>query len=230
MTTKAAKPTNRAQRRAQPARAAAPARKSAPAKTGRKAPAKEPDPEPETEATVYDELLELAVATNKKFAEQGSKEKEQDYFHRLLSTVSDSDEEAFEAMSEEAQAWYNDNAEELEANEKYKLTAPDGFGEDDGGEAAEEQVEEDPAPRKSAGKKAAAAPAKKSAAKKGAKKELGAVARIRLAIIANPKLSRADIAALDELDDVNPSTISVTYGWMRDAMADLVEAGWKAPR
>lgn len=112
-----------------------------------------PPPEPEVD-TVYTEIWTTVSAYKPDEADQGEGESDQDYFKRLSQAIADVTEpdaegnsEVWNAMSQEAQNWYDSTVSAAEAGEEYP--PPDGFYADDVEEepaAEEDDVVEEAAP------------------------------------------------------------------------------------
>lgn len=97
--------------------------------------AETPTTETETAVTtIFAELYNCACIQDSKLAGQNAKETDQKFLMRVMGAISDVAEEHFNAMSEDAQGWYNENA--AHAAEKHDLTLPDGFVSKFGSKAA----------------------------------------------------------------------------------------------
>lgn len=79
-----------------------------------------------TTSTTYGELLAACVAFKPDFAEKGKKETDNAFLARLMRTVADLPEETYDALSEDAVAWYD--AVVTANNTKATLPIPAGYG------------------------------------------------------------------------------------------------------
>jgi len=102
-----------------------------------------PPPVPEEVGTVYDEIWSAIVSANPKFIAWTEAEADPDFFSRLQEAVSVLPIPTWEALSPEAQAWYDASVTAAEARQE--LPAPPGFyGDDEGGEPEGELDEGEP--------------------------------------------------------------------------------------
>lgn len=184
----------------------APAKKSAPAKESAAAPQEEPTREApameEATASMYDNLIDCARAVDKKFADQDSKEPDQEFFGRILKAISeDEKDEFYETLSDDEKEWYNTQVRSLRTDRDYVIQAPEGF-------VSKFGVKSTSAPPK---KSAAKAPAKQAAPKEP--RAPGVVAITRRIIVENASKSSADIKAIlaDKKMDVRDSTFAAIF-------------------
>lgn len=78
--------------------------------------------------TLYDSLVEAAKTVDAKFKPRGKKESDRDYLHRLVGRVSEAEQPAFDAMPEEAKAWFNGAVDALnDETGQTELAMPDGY-------------------------------------------------------------------------------------------------------
>lgn len=146
-----------------------------------------PPPEPEVEDTIYTEIWTTVASYKPDEADQGEGESDQDYFKRLSQAVADVTEpdadgnsEVWNAMSDDAKAWYDSTVTAAEAGEEYP--APDGFyAEGEEAEAEPEpEPEPEPAPKAKSGREALMAfNAKRKADKEAAASSNGGAPAIR---------------------------------------------------
>jgi len=76
--------------------------------------------------SIYESLLNAVRGSNPAFALQHAKESEQTYLKRILNEIADIPDDAFEAMPENAQLWFN-FAVNKELNVQKPITPPEGM-------------------------------------------------------------------------------------------------------
>lgn len=77
-------------------------------------------------SSIYDEILETILLHDPDFKTQYKKEPDQDYLKRICKAINELPDRLWNQLSEErAQAWYNDAADSIKADEDIAL--PDGY-------------------------------------------------------------------------------------------------------
>ena len=84
------------------------------------------------ETSVYEQLFETATSIDEDFKSKLKKENDQAYMQRLIDCLDDIEPDAWEAMSAEAQEWFNSAVAQSKAEDE--IDYPDGY------EPAEEEV------------------------------------------------------------------------------------------
>jgi hypothetical protein len=202
--------------------------------------------------TVYDLLLAFVKEQDADFEERTEKETDQKYLARMMTVISEADEEVWNGLDEDAQSWFNDAA--IARKKRKDVDLPDGYEaapvpekaarKKSGAEALAETTA-----KKAAGKKAAApakkeaakkqaAPAKKAAAKKEAapkkaaaatkpKKELSAAQFMRQLVIKKHNITNEEVAekVAAKFEDISAATIAATAGFTRSVIRDMIEMG-----
>lgn len=154
---------------------------------------------------IHDELLDVARTKDAKFADQGGKEDDKTYILRLITIISEVEDDVFNGMQQKSQDWYNSAASN--ESEGKLVEMPEGFVSKFG--AKKPAAEKAPKVAAEKAPKAAKAPPAPREPKTD-----GIVARGRALVLKNLDKSLADIMELAKtsgMADVKASTMAAVY-------------------
>lgn len=188
----------------------------------------------DAEITDFDNLLDLARAVDAKFGSEAPKEGTQHFMERLLTAVSECEQEQWDSLSASAQDWYEAGVvarrarQDVEPPVGYASPAPVAAAVKSGpGRPKKEATEAGTvkAPRTAKVKTPRATKVKEPKAPKV--RNASKTMPVRLAVSAKPTITLAEL--IDLLPDVGRATLSTTRSDTLATLEAMRNTGWKPP-